>query len=49
MRQAKRLRCQLNLWHQWRTFSSEDGERYQRCIACNKERSVPAVTPVGGM
>ncbi len=44
----KPLSCRLNLWHRWRTFSSDDA-RYQRCIACNKERDVPTVTAVGGM
>ena len=31
------LTCRLNLWHSWRSFSTEDGARYSKCAKCGKE------------
>jgi hypothetical protein len=30
--------CLLNIRHDWQTQSSPDGERYQRCSKCGKDR-----------
>jgi hypothetical protein len=30
------LTCRLNLHHDWRTETTEDGHRYRECIACHK-------------
>ncbi len=32
------LACRLRLHHTWKTFSTEDGNRYQACARCRKER-----------
>jgi hypothetical protein len=29
--------CGLNLHHQWRWHSTDDGERYRRCFRCGKD------------
>jgi hypothetical protein len=34
----KPLLCLLNVRHDWETQSSPDGERYQRCSRCGKDR-----------
>jgi len=33
------LLCRVNLHHTWRTYSTEDGERYQRCSRCGKDHT----------
>jgi hypothetical protein len=33
----KPLTCRLNMHHVWRTLSTEDGNRYRRCIRCGKD------------
>lgn len=35
---GKPLLCLLNIRHHWETESSPDGERYQRCSRCGKDR-----------
>jgi hypothetical protein len=36
---AKPLTCRLNLHHRWRWCSTEDGDRFERCQKCGKDRS----------
>ena len=36
---AKPLACRLNLHHRWRWLSTEDGDRFERCQKCGKDRS----------
>ena len=36
---AKPLTCRLNLHHRWRWPSNDDGDRYQQCEKCGKDRS----------
>lgn len=33
------LTCRLNLHHRWRWLSTEDGDRFERCQKCGKDRS----------
>jgi hypothetical protein len=33
----KPLACRLNLHHRWRSLSTEDGDRYDRCEKCGKD------------
>lgn len=35
---SKPLLCLLNIRHHWKGQSSPDGERYQRCTKCGKDR-----------
>jgi hypothetical protein len=35
----KPLTCRLNLHHRWRWLSTEDGDRFERCQKCGKDRS----------
>jgi hypothetical protein len=35
----KPLPCRLNLHHRWRWLSTEDGDRYEQCERCGKDRS----------
>jgi hypothetical protein len=35
----KPLTCRLNLHHRWRWLSTEDGDRYEQCEKCGKDRS----------
>ena len=35
----KPLTCRLNLHHRWRWLSTEDGDRFERCEKCGKDRS----------
>lgn len=35
---SKPLLCLLNIRHRWEVQSSPDGERYQRCAKCGKDR-----------
>jgi hypothetical protein len=41
------LACRLRLHHTWKTFSTEDGNRYQACGRCLRER--PDLLPVGAI
>jgi hypothetical protein len=36
---AKPLTRRLNLHHHWRWCSTEDGDRFERCQKCGKDRS----------
>jgi hypothetical protein len=36
---AKPLTCRLNLHHRWRWQSTEDGDRFEQCEKCGKDRS----------
>jgi hypothetical protein len=50
---AKPLTCRLNLRHRWRWQSTEDGNRFERCQKCGKDRSEevgggPHVNIIGG-
>jgi len=36
---ATPLMCRLNLHHRWRWCSTEDGDRFERCEKCGKDRS----------
>ena len=35
----KPLTCRLNLHHRWRWLSTEDGDRFEQCQKCGKDRS----------
>ena len=35
---AAPLTCRLNLWHSWRSSTTEDGSRYIACTKCGKEK-----------
>jgi hypothetical protein len=35
----KPLTCRLNLHHRWRWLSTEDGDRYEQCEKCGRDRS----------
>jgi hypothetical protein len=39
LKTAKPLTCRLNLHHRWRWLSTEDGDRFERCEKCGKDRS----------
>jgi hypothetical protein len=39
---ARPLLCRLNLRHRWRWASTEDGDRYEHCLRCGKDRSEKA-------
>lgn len=39
-RAPRRLACVLNVRHAWRTFSTEDGQRYRACVHCEKDYPV---------
>jgi hypothetical protein len=34
----KPMTCRLNLHHRWRWLSTEDGDRFERCQKCGKDR-----------
>ena len=34
----KPLTCRLNLHHRWQWLSTEDGDRYEQCEKCGKDR-----------
>jgi hypothetical protein len=38
-RTARPFLCRLNLDHRWRWASTEDGNRYEHCVRCGKDRS----------
>jgi hypothetical protein len=35
---SKPLLCLLNVHHHWAPQSTEDGNRYERCAKCGKDR-----------
>lgn len=35
---SKPLLCLLNVKHHWVEVSTEDGQRYERCSKCGKDR-----------
>jgi hypothetical protein len=37
IRNVTPLTCRLNLYHRWRWYSTEDGERFQMCQKCGKD------------
>ena len=37
--QRRPVMCTINAHHVWRSFSTEDGGRYRRCIRCGKDNS----------
>lgn len=39
MPRRRPLACRTNLHHVWRTYSTEDGSRYRRCVRCGKDHS----------
>ncbi len=39
LKTAKPVTCRLNLHHRWRWMSTEDGDRFERCVKCGKDRS----------
>jgi hypothetical protein len=39
------LSCRLNLRHQWRTYFTEDGARYQACAKCGKDKPSAGIPP----
>ncbi len=34
---GRRLRCRLLRWHDWHTYSTEDGGLYKACTVCHKD------------
>lgn len=36
---ARPLTCRLNVHHRWRWLSTEDGDRFERCEKCGKDRT----------
>ena len=38
---AKRFRCRYLRWHDWKTFSNPDGERYRACSVCARDEPGP--------
>lgn len=46
MQRHRDVLCRLNLHHTWRTVSTEDGSRYQRCARCGKDESGRFVGPL---
>jgi hypothetical protein len=34
---ARRFRCRVLRWHDWRGMSNPDGERYRACTVCGRE------------
>jgi hypothetical protein len=37
------LTCRLNLRHQWRTRSTEDGNRWKACARCGRDKETTNV------
>ena len=37
--ESRPLLCRLNLRHVWAWHSTDDGERYRRCVRCDKDDS----------
>jgi len=33
---GRRIRCRVLRWHDWRTFRTDDGDRYSACSVCSK-------------
>jgi hypothetical protein len=44
----KPVRCRLNVHHHWKSFSTEDGGQYERCLRCGKDRTDNAGGGRGG-
>jgi hypothetical protein len=38
---AKRFRCRYLRWHDWKTLSNPDGERYRACSVCDRDEPGP--------
>jgi hypothetical protein len=36
---GRRFRCRVLRWHDWRTFRTDDGERYPACAVCHRFRT----------
>ena|SRR5688500_6270790 len=34
---GRRLRCRLLRWHDWHTYSTEDGGLFKACTVCHKD------------
>ena len=34
----RRFRCRFLRWHDWRTFSNPDGQRYRACSVCDRDQ-----------
>jgi hypothetical protein len=45
---GKPLLCRLNLRHRWEVRKNPDGEPYQRCTRCGKDRESYPWGPVPG-
>ncbi len=37
----RRVCCRIGLYHDWTTYSTEDGNRWQACATCGKDRPDP--------
>ena len=37
IRLRRRFLCRVVRWHDWHTYSTEDGGRYRACTVCHKE------------
>jgi hypothetical protein len=52
MAMIHRMLCRLNLHHQWRAHSTEDGGRYLQCDRCRKDktgRAGKSINPFGSI
>jgi hypothetical protein len=38
---GKRIRCRYLRWHDWKTLSNPDGERYRACSVCHRDEPGP--------
>jgi hypothetical protein len=43
----RKMLCRTRLWHDWRTMSTPDGERYRACSVCGKEQPVGGANTIG--
>ena len=41
------FRCHVVRMHYWTTMRNPDGDRYQACALCGRERSTFVLPPVG--
>jgi len=41
------FRCRVVRLHYWTTTSNPDGDRYQACALCRRERSLGVSPPIG--
>jgi hypothetical protein len=37
-KQRKPVLCRFGIRHEWRTYSTEDGNRWQACARCGKDK-----------